>query len=87
MSRLFRTIKIILTSLPKEIRKQVEIASQKKTIETQRLCFGYGVIMILPNDETKRVYQFVRSTRSFSPRDNRDSEAEGTKKLLDRLKV
>ena len=47
---------MLLMSLPEERRMQVEIKYQEKSELHQRLCFGYGVMMIMPNEEIDKVY-------------------------------
>ena len=57
-------------NLPGVIAKGTEKASvNSQPMENRaKLCFGYSVMMIMPNEETKSVYQVVRymhSSRGF----------------------
>ena len=45
------TIKVLLTSLPKERSEEVEQRAKKRVDKTKQLCFSNGVMMIMSNEE------------------------------------
>ena len=75
----FQDFEFALTSLSKNWIQKVKIASQRKLVfKTQWLRFVYGIMMIMPNEESEWVHQlvlYILTMASFFQLDNGDFEA------------